>query len=89
MYEPLPVVPWIEPNDPQGLAQVAELVTLAVSRSDVWSLLTEMLSVIGDPPATALTGLVFVMVTTAALLAKFTIVVPAVDPARLDETVIV
>jgi hypothetical protein len=38
---------------------------------------------------TGLFGLLgFVTVTTAALLAKFTVVVPGVDPVRPDETVI-
>ena len=62
--------------------------TLAVSTSDVWSLVTEMLSVIAAPPGTALNWFGDI-VTTAGLLAKFTIVVPGVDPVRLDETVIV
>ena len=78
----------IVPNDPQAPLQAPELVTLAISVSDDWSLLTEMLSMVAAPPGTALNWFGDI-VTTAGLLAKFTIVVPAVDPARLDETVIV
>jgi hypothetical protein len=75
------------PNDPQAPApQAAELVKVALSESVRWSLVTEMLSVFAGPPGTALNEL-GLTITTAGLLDKFTIVVPGVEPVRLDEIV--
>jgi hypothetical protein len=57
----------IVPNDPQGPPQAAEVATLALNISEVWSCATEMLSVTAAPPGSALNE-VGLTVTTAGVV---------------------